>query len=75
MTNSSDTYYYMADALGSVRNLVDSSETVQNTYDYRAFGTNAGMTENVSSPYHFTARSYEPGSVLHMHYYRNRYYS
>ena len=33
-----NTYYYMQDGLGSVRNLVDSNETTQNTYDYRAFG-------------------------------------
>ena len=44
MTNSTDTYYYMADALGSVRNLVDSAETVRNTYDYRAFGVNLAAT-------------------------------
>ena len=57
MTNTTDTYYYMVDGLGSVGNLVDSSETVQNTYDYRAFGVNQGMTENAANPYHFTARA------------------
>jgi hypothetical protein len=38
MTDSSDTYYYMQDGLGSVRNLVDSSENVEKllngTLDY-----------------------------------------
>ncbi len=37
-TRGGSTYYYMADGLGSVRNVVDASETVQDTYDYYAFG-------------------------------------
>ena len=48
MTRGESTYYYMTDGLGSVRNLVDSSETVQNTYDYRAFGVSIGMTEGAT---------------------------
>ena len=74
MTSSNNTYYYFNDALGSVRNLVDANEVVQNTYDYRAFGENLSATENVTSPYRFTARDYEPGGLSQAHYYRNRYY-
>jgi RHS repeat-associated protein len=73
-TRSGSAYYYMADGLGSVRNLVDASETVQNTYDYYGFGDSLGATQGVTNPYRFTGREYEAGSVLDMHYYRNRYY-
>ena len=75
MTQGENTYYYMQDGLGSVRTIVDSSENVTNWYDYRAFGVNHGMTENVTSPYHFTAREFETGGVLNLHYYRNRSYA
>ncbi len=75
VTRSGSTYYYMADGLGSVRNVVDSSETVQDTYDYYAFGnTLLASPSNVTNPYRYTAREFESGSVLDTYYYRNRYY-
>ncbi len=74
-TRGGSTYYYMADGLGSVRNVVDSSETVQDTYDYYAFGnTLLASPANVTNPYRYTGREYESGSVLDTYYYRNRYY-
>ncbi len=74
-TRGGSTYYYMADGLGSVRNVVDASETVQDTYDYYAFGnTLLASSSNVTNPYRYTAREYESGSVLDTYYYRNRYY-
>ncbi len=74
-TRSGSTYYYMADGLGSVRNVVDASETVQDTYDYYAFGnTLTASPANVTNPYRYTGREYESGSVLDTYYYRNRYY-
>jgi len=74
MANSTDTYYYFTDGLGSVRNVVESDEDVANTYDYRAFVVLITETENVDSPFEFTGRQREPGGLSHMHYYRNRYY-
>ncbi len=74
-TRSGSTYYYMADGLGSVRNVVDASETVQDTYDYYAFGnTLTASPANVTNPYRYTGREFESGSVLDTYYYRNRYY-
>ena len=68
------TYYYMADGLGSIRNLVDSSEDTQNTYDYYAFGRELGTwTENVTNRYTYTAREWDAESGIY--YYRARYYS
>jgi RHS repeat-associated protein len=75
MTQGENTYYYFQDGLGSVRNVVDSSEVAQNTYDYRAFGETLAATEGVTSPYRFTAREFESGGVDYFHYYRNRYYN
>jgi len=74
MTNATDTYYSFTDALGSIRNVVESDEDVANVYDYRAFGILITETENVDSPFEFTGRAREPGGLSHMHYYHNRYY-
>jgi RHS repeat-associated protein len=75
MTRSGSAYYYMADGLGSIRNVVESDEDVANTYDYYAFGNTLGTpTTGVTSPYEYTAREFENGSVNGTRFYRNRYY-
>jgi len=57
MTRGENAYYYMADGLGSIRNVVDSREVAQNTYDYYAFGDSLGaQTQGVTNPYRYTAR-------------------
>ena len=68
MTASGSTYYYTSDGLGSIRNLLDSSEVAQNTYDYFAFGSVYGSpTENITQPVRYTGRSWdvESGSYHH----------
>jgi RHS repeat-associated protein len=68
------TYYYLKDGLGSIRNLVDSNEATQNTYDYYAFGKELGSwSENVTNRYTYTGREYD--SESEQYYYRARYYS
>ncbi|MEW6025723.1 MAG: hypothetical protein AB1599_00305, partial [Planctomycetota bacterium] len=52
ITNS-NTYYFMVDGLGSVRNLVSSAQSVVNTYDYSAFGESLSASEQVSNRYRF----------------------
>jgi len=81
MTTGGSTYYYMADGpprrvnLGSIRNVVSANETLQNTYDYYAFGNTLGTpTVNVTNPYEYTGREFEDGSVNTTFYCRNRYY-
>jgi len=67
-------YYFLQDGLGSVRNLVDASEVVQNTYDYYAFGKDLGTpTENVVNQFNFTAREWDEESTLY--FYRTRHYA
>jgi RHS repeat-associated protein len=61
---------YLADALGSIVALTDSSGAISNEYDYEPFGvvTNNGLSLN---SYKFTARE-DDGTGLY--YYRARYY-
>ena len=74
MIRNSATYYYHSDGLGSIRNLTDSSEVAQNTYDYYAFGSVVGSpTENVTNDYRFTGRRWDSESSLY--YYRARMYA
>ncbi|MBI4835364.1 MAG: hypothetical protein HY811_11195 [Planctomycetes bacterium] len=73
ISRSGSTYYYMHDGLGSVRNLINTSEVVQNTYDYYAFGEILSQTENVPQRYKFTAREWDSESQLYD--YRTRKYN
>ena len=75
VTRGANTYYYAADGLGSIRNVIEADEDTANTYDYYAFGDSLGtQTQGVTNAFRFTAREYESGSVLDTYYYRNRYY-
>ncbi len=73
VTASGSTYYYTSDGLGSIRDLLDSSEVAQNTYDYFAFGRAYGTpTENVAQPFRYTGRAWDAESGFY--YYRARNY-
>lgn len=65
--------YYMQDGLGSVRNLIDASQNVQNTYDYYAFGEALNWSENIVNRYTYTAREWD--SEVGQYYYRARQYA
>jgi len=70
---SSTVYYYIQDGLGSIRNIIDGSESIQNTYDYFAFGKDYGTpTENITNTFKFTGRRWDSESS--QYYYRARYY-
>jgi RHS repeat-associated protein len=74
LTASGSTYYYLSDALGSIRQVLDADQATQNSYDYEAFGSVYGSsTENVSQPFRFTGREWDPESTLY--YYRARNYA
>jgi len=73
LTASGSTYYYVTDALGSIRQLLDSDHATQNSYDYEAFGKVYGNpTENVTQPFRFTGREWDGETGLY--YYRARAY-
>jgi RHS repeat-associated protein len=64
--------YYGYDAGGSVRELVNSSGTVTDTYEYDAFGNT--VSESGSTTNEFLYRGEQFDSSLQMYYLRARYY-
>jgi len=63
----------MRDGLGSVRAVYDTSEALQNSYDYESFGQALSVSENVTQPYRFTGRAWDGNASLY--FYRTRYYA
>ncbi len=71
-TNS---YYYLFDGLGSVTEVVDSSENTQNSYRYEAFGQIKSSTQNVTNPYKYVGAfgvHHDPTAALY--FMQARYY-
>jgi RHS repeat-associated protein len=80
--SNSQTYYYQADALGSIVALTNSSGAVVERYKYDVYGKptiyNAAMTQTYSSSQYgnrfmFTGREYDAETGLY--YYRARHYN
>jgi RHS repeat-associated protein len=75
-------YYYIADALGSIKALVDRDGFVRQMYEYNAFGEIVQVLDEegapipiedaIPNPYTFTGREFDPETGLY--YYRARYY-
>jgi RHS repeat-associated protein len=82
MVRNGEIYYYIADALGSIRTLVDTMGYIRQMYEYNAFGeivqvldeegAPIPINEAITNPYTFTGREYDPETGLY--YYRARYY-
>lgn len=82
MTRSSTTYYYNTDGLGSVRQVLNSSGTIVESYDYDPYGNvtiyNSSLTDITSSgsgidnPYMFTGRRFDEETGIY--HYRARQY-
>ena len=70
-TDSTGSFGYLLDALGSTVALADSSGAIQTSYTYEPFGntTTSGTSSNSSQ---FTARENDSAGL---YYYRSRYYS
>jgi RHS repeat-associated protein len=66
------TSYYLHDGLNSVRNLLDASQAVQNSYDYDAWGAILAAVETVGNDYTFTGRQADRENFLY--YFRARMY-
>ena len=68
------TTWYLADQLGSVRILVDSSGAISNRYTYDSFGKLIGFPNStVDTRYRYTGREWD--SETGLYYYRSRYYN
>lgn len=66
-----NTYYYLADGLGSTMKTVDSSGTVVNAYTYDVFGTVTGSSGSQSNELQFAGQQTDP---TRLQYLRARYY-
>jgi len=56
MDRSGAKYYYFRDGLGSIREMTDSGGTVQNSYNYGAWGEIRGQTQLLNNIYGYTGR-------------------
>jgi len=66
-------YYFFHDGKGSVSNMIDDLETVENSYEYSAFGEEVRFVEGVINSVKYTGRILDDESGLY--YYRNRNYA
>ena len=71
LINSSGTFYYHADSLGSIVASMDKNQKVVQTYDYYYFGKLKDEKNRIKQPYRFTGREWDKEINL---YYRARYY-
>jgi RHS repeat-associated protein len=65
------THFYLQDALGSTRQLIDSAQNVANTYSYSAFGNVTNQTGTVANTHTYTGRVADDSGL---YYYRARYF-
>ena len=72
VTRGSSTYFYHADALGSVSELTDSGGAVAKSYSYDSFGNILDQSGAVENSYAYAGRELDSESGLY--YFRTRYY-
>jgi len=70
--NTSATYWYHHDQLGSTRLITDSTGTSQATYAYDPYGGLASSTGSITNPLRFAGQYQDAESVIY--YLRARYY-
>jgi len=63
-------YYYTRDHLGSIRELTDSSGTVQARYDYDPYGRRTKLSGSLDADFGFTGHYYHQPSALHVALFR-----
>lgn len=63
-------YYYTRDHLGSIRELVDSTGTVQARYDYDPFGVRTKLSGSLDSEFGYTGHYYHQPRALNLALYR-----
>lgn len=65
-TTSSNAFYYHPDALGSIRDITDTTGTTQNTYDYEPYGTLRTQTGTLTNLLRFTGQYQDPTGLYHL---------
>lgn len=73
MERGGSTYYYLANSLGSIAALTNSSGSILEQYSYDAYGQPSITSSAYGNPYMFTGRQRDSESSLQ--YNRNRYLS
>lgn len=71
MLQESQSFYYLADRLGSVTHLLDDKGKVAASYAYDAFGKIRAKQGTLANPFAYTGRELDPTGL---YYYRARYY-
>jgi RHS repeat-associated protein len=73
-TTLEDKYFYLHDRLGSVRQMIDDTAAVVNSYTYDPYGTafTAETTGNAYNPFRFTGQWYD--AEINQYYLRARQY-
>jgi len=71
MRRDSQNYYYFADGLGSVTELLNANGSVVESYSYDVYG-HPNQVSAIGNPYLFTGRRYDTETGLY--HYRRRYY-
>ncbi|MDG4858228.1 RHS repeat-associated core domain-containing protein [Streptomyces sp. T-3] len=61
-----NTYYYLTDAIGTTRAVVDDQGAKVNTYDYSPRGVTRNMSEKVPQPYRFAGGYQDPTGLYHL---------
>ncbi len=59
--------FYHQDALGSMTSLSDSSQSLESTYRYDAFGVQTQASGNQSNTYRYTGRAWDDADALNYH--------
>jgi len=70
MDRSGAKYYYFRDGLGSIREMIDCGGTVQNSYNYGAWGEVRNQSAVVLNTYGYTGREFSEDGL---YFYRARY--
>ncbi|MEO7862052.1 MAG: RHS repeat-associated core domain-containing protein [Nitrospirales bacterium] len=72
VTRGGSTFFYHADALGSVNELTDGAGAIAKSYSYDAFGNILDQSGTVENSYTYAGREFDSESGLS--YFRTRYY-
>jgi len=72
--NTDEEYFYVHDGLGTVRQILDENQNIENSYDFEGFGTEISASENIYNRYRYTGRVFdaetESANSEALYYYR-----
>ena len=63
---STASYFYARDHLGSVREMLNDSQTIEARYDYDPYGRRTALINNIEPDFSYTGHFYHSSSALHL---------